>query len=515
MISVSVGTTAAQLNALIANAADGEVIVLDDGLHIFDAPILIERDNVTLKGQSESGTIIQFSFATGQEASGIQANGGSKVYLGVSNQDISADQTHITLAPDHGLQAGDVIYIYQANTQEYLNENGWTNVSWDDADERPFRETIVVVESVDGATVQLNHPIPYDMDAGEIKVFTIDAVENITLSDFTVTYDLGTANPFDFVNAAPGFEGTSAIELNQTVDANLSNITINEAASNGLTLNTSIDVVGDSITINGSHNKGGGGNGYGVELHESSFNTLTNLDIFDVRHAFVLSAWNAENDNTIHISNTNRDINFHGSPDSGNVVTIDNAALEYDQSQNTSGLNGVWSLVSSGGASHAATDIFGENSILFTHGEGSSNNDVIYGADGGAYLNGKFGYDTLVGGAGDDIIIGGTRKDTLTGGDGSDTFIFRMGDDLDTITDFQFGVGGDILIFAANGSVDSFDDLRITQVGDDVRIRYGSNSTVVIEDHDVADIDAANIQFDPTGSLTATAYFGIDFIEGM
>ena len=515
MILVSVGTTAQQLNALITSAADGEVIVLENGVHVFDAPILIERDDITLKGQSESNTVIQFSFASGQESSAIQINGGSKTYLGVSNQGVTADQTHLTLAPDHGLQAGDVIYLYQANTQTYLNENGWTNVSWDDADQRPFRETVVVVTSVDGDTVQLNHPIPYDMDAGEIKVFTIDAAENITLSDFTVTYDLGTANPYDFVNAAPGFQDTSAIELNQTVGAHLSNITINDAASNGLTLNTTIDLIGDNIAINGSHNKGGGGNGYGVELHESSFNTLSNLDIFDVRHSLVLSAWSAENDNIINIANTNRDINFHGSPDTGNIVTVDNATLDYDQAQNTSGLNGIWSLVSSGGASHAATDIYGENSVVFTHGEASSNNDVIYGADGGAYLNGKFGYDTLVGGAGDDFIVGGTRKDTLTGGDGSDTFLFRMGDDLDTITDFQFGADGDVLIFSANMAVDSFDDLVITQVGDDVRIRYGSNSTVVLQNHDVSDVDAANIQFDPTGTLTAVSYFGIDFDGGI
>ncbi len=149
--------------------------------------------------------------------------------------------------------------------------------------------------------------------------------------------------------------------------------------------------------------------------------------------------------------------------------------------------------------------------MKFAHGEGSIRNDTIYASDDGAYLNGKFGYDTLNGGNGDDFLVGGTRKDTLTGGLGSDTFLFRMGDDLDTITDFEFGAGGDTLIFAANPSVAEFSDLTLRQSGNDVKIRYGSNSTVIIKDHLVSEIDANNIQFDPTGLLTAPDYFGIDY----
>jgi hypothetical protein len=510
-VYVDVGTTAAQLNDIIATAVDNTEIVLRNGTHIFDEAIVIDRDNITLKGESQAATVVQFAFAAGSEDNGIEVTGGSKVYVGVANGAITSGDSTITLNAGHGLTAGDMVYIYQANTQQYLDDNGWTNVSWDDADTRPFRETVLRVENVSGNDITFNHAIPYDMDAGAAKVFTFDAAENVTLSDMTITYDLGTANPYDFVNAAAGFSGTSAIDLTATWGASLSAISIVDAASNGVSINTSIDLTGDDILVSGSHNKGGGGNGYGIELHEASFNSLTNLDLQDMRHSLVFSAWNAENDNIIHITDTNRDINFHGSPDSGNVVTVDYAALDYDPAQNTSGGNAIWKIVASGGASHAATDIWGENTVVFTHGQASSANDTIYGRDGGAYLNGKFGYDTLVGGAGDDLIVGGTRKDTLTGGQGADTFLFRMGDDLDTITDFQFGAGGDTLIFSNNPSVVDFSDLTITQSGNNVKIRYGSNSTVVLKDHVVADVDASNIQYDPTGMLTAQDYFGIDF----
>ncbi len=511
VIYVEPGTTAAELNAVISSVDKGTEIVLREGTHSFDQGIIVDRSDITLRGESETGTIIEFSFAQGEESNGIAVAGGGKSYLGLATSSISADQTFITMAAGHGLVTGDMLYIYQANTLEYLAENGWDNVSWDDADQRPFREAVVRVESVDGNTINLTHSLPYDMDVGEIKVFNLDAIENVSLSDLTITYDLGAANPFDFVNAAPGYESTSAIDLYSTYNVSLDRISILDTASNGLTINTSIDVAADDILIDGSLNKGGGGNGYGVELHEASNNILTNLEILNVRHSLVFSAWSAENFNTIQITDTNRDINLHGSPDRENDITIDYAALEYDPAQNTSGGNAIWALVSAGGASHAATDIFGQNDVKFAYGEGSSRNDTIYATDDGAYLNGKFGYDTLVGGDGDDLLIGGTRKDTLTGGLGSDTFLFRMGDDLDTITDFEFGVDGDTLIFSANPSVTEFADLRLRQSGDDVKVRYGSNSTVIIKDTLVSEIDANNIEFDPYGTLTAEDYFGIDF----
>ena len=136
--------------------------------------------------------------------------------------------------------------------------------------------------------------------------------------------------------------------------------------------------------------------------------------------------------------------------------------------------------MSGGGASHAATDIYGSNMAGFHFAVAASANDDIRGTDQDDYLNGAFGYDSLSGGAGDDYLVGGTRKDTLTGGAGSDTFLLRMGDDLDTITDFTFGAGGDTIIFSGNTGVTSASGLVFTQNGADVSIRYGSNSTVIL-----------------------------------
>lgn len=52
----------------------------------------------------------------------------------------------------------------------------------------------------------------------------------------------------------------------------------------------------------------------------------------------------------------------------------------------------------------------------------------------------------IVGGAGDNLLRGGAESDILTGGDGSDTFDFdHLSRQADVITDFQAGVGGDVL----------------------------------------------------------------------
>ena len=59
------------------------------------------------------------------------------------------------------------------------------------------------VDFVDGNTVHLKHAIDYDMDAGLAEVYRIDTLSGIALSDFTVTFALGTPNPYDFANTQP------------------------------------------------------------------------------------------------------------------------------------------------------------------------------------------------------------------------------------------------------------------------------------------------------------------------
>ena len=496
-VLVALGTGASALNAMIANAEDGTTFVLADGNHVFDQSILIERDNISLEGENAGNVTVTFSYPAGTGGDGIVVQGAGDAYVGTLPVGGLAGDTVIALRDGHGFQAGDAIYLQQPNTQDYLDANGWTNVSMTEAEFRPFRESIHMIESVNGNTITLASPLSYDLSAVEGRYYTMDVVTGVTLSDFTISYDLGTTDTYVFTNPFPEFEGTSALLLNNTSGVTVTNVSFSDVASTALNLSSTIDATVDNVSINGTHNKGGGGNGYGVELHEAFNNTLTNLEIYDVRHSVVLSAWHAEVGNQVHVVSTNRDVNLHGSPDYDNVIQVDSAILDYDLANGGS----VWSIVSSGGTNHALTDVTA-NTITFETGIGSDGNDTITGHDQGSVLAGNGGDDTLIGGSGDDVLVGGTRRDTMTGGEGADTFLLVMGDDLDRITDFEFGVGGDTLIFSNNPSVMDADDLTITVDGDDLRVRYGSNSTVILENKASAVVDIGNFQFDPDGSLS-------------
>ena len=98
--------------------------------------------------------------------------------------------------------------------------------------------------------------------------------------------------------------------------------------SRGIVIGLTIDLVTDNILTQGPQDKGGGGNGYGVLLYENNHMQLTNLEIMDARHGFITSGWSAETDNIIHMANTNCDSGIIGSPDKGNVITIDNSTLD-------------------------------------------------------------------------------------------------------------------------------------------------------------------------------------------
>ncbi len=502
-IHIVPGTSAEEVNRIIAEAGEGATIILGEGVHVFDRPIQILNDGVTFKGASEAGTTVVFDYPVGTGGNGIEVTGGAKSLIGAATSDIAAGSTAITVANASMLSAGDKIWIGQANDADYLAANGWSSADPTKLSGNPFREAIAEIDFIEGNTIHLKSAIAFDMDAGAAMVHAIDLVENVTLSDFTVTYALGEPNPYDFVNTHAAFDGTSAIRLDGTSHASLARISVIDAASHAFNIRTSLEPIADDLYVDGAHNKGADGNGYGLQIYETFGGSFTNLEIFDTRHAVLFSAWDAEVGNTVHVIETNRDINFHGSADVGNAVVVDKAVLDYDQTQNTGSGNGYWALVSDGGSSHTTTDIYGANTIAFGWAVGSDAGERIHGVDTGAYLNGMNGQDTLVGGTGDDILVGGTNKDTMFGGAGADTFIFRVGDNYDTLVDFESGPGGDRIVLSGTAALDAFEDLTLTQNGADVYVRYGANATLIIQNHAVAEITPDAFVFDPTGSAWA------------
>ena len=104
--------------------------------------------------------------------------------------------------------------------------------------------------------------------------------------------------------------------------------------------------------------------------------------------------------------------------------------------------------------------------------------------------------DTLAGGAGADTITGLAGDDTLTGGAGADTFVFAAGHGADTIMDFTNGE--DLIDLSAFAAITGFDDLTVTQEGDDVKIDLSGETgggTITLQSFELDDLDANDFVF--------------------
>ena len=122
---------------------------------------------------------------------------------------------------------------------------------------------------------------------------------------------------------------------------------------------------------------------------------------------------------------------------------------------------------------------------------GSNWDDSMVGGAGNDYLVGAYGNDTLEGGDGEDRLYGSVDDDLLIGGAGTDEFVFLVrydgrtgpndpiddgyGDGNDVISDYAVG---DTIVFLANENMAG--RYSVTEVGDDVVIAYGQNSSVTV-----------------------------------
>ena len=130
--------------------------------------------------------------------------------------------------------------------------------------------------------------------------------------------------------------------------------------------------------------------------------------------------------------------------------------------------------------------------------DGGEGDDTINAGSGDDVIRGGAGDDTIKGGSGDDTITGGAGDDTLTGDSGADTFVFGPGHGHDRITDFTDGE--DVIDLSQISGVTGFDDLTITQDGDDTVIDLSAHDggTIRLENFDVDDLDANDFLFQET-----------------
>ena len=422
VIEVKPGIDTAELQALIDDVAAGSTIWLSAGSYRFAETIEIDRDDISVLGAGSEAVTIRVDSGLGQEAFSIGNGQRTGSYTLAENADMGASQ--ITLTGNHSFEVGDFVYLARQSTSAFYDEIGDT--TWRrDVD---LRTSIVEVEAVNGREITLSSGVHFDFDTSETRVQEITLRQGIELGGFTVDYGLGTANPGDFSNRLSSYDRNAVIEVEGTSGLKLTDIVAHDVPSLGVNVALSREVDADGITMTGAHNKGAGGNGYALQIRDVYDSSFTGLNDLDMRHSVVFASWRSAVDNRVHVESTDRDINFHGGRDHGNVVTVDQSIRDV-----ASDVISPTVFFNTEGTHYGAPTDASANSVKIGYAVGSSRQDDISGYDTGAWLDGAGGHDVLRGGAGDDVLIGGEGRDLLIGGAGVDYALYSG-----KLVDFRF-----------------------------------------------------------------------------
>lgn len=121
---------------------------------------------------------------------------------------------------------------------------------------------------------------------------------------------------------------------------------------------------------------------------------------------------------------------------------------------------------------------------------GLAGNDLLIGDVGDDRILGGLGSDRLNGGAGNDYLNGNKGNDQLLGRAGADRFAFALHGGSDRILDFEDGVDR----IEITSGAERFSDLRLAQVGDDVRVAF-ADTVVLVEDTAVRQLTSVDFLF--------------------
>ena len=465
VIKIAAGASSAEIQRAVDSASEGTVIRLAAGEYRFTSTVKITTDGVTIEGDAAGGTVVTLddsmagdpAFQVGDNLFEEDLGAELSVSTGAKGADI------LTLAKaNHDLRAGDVIWITMPNDDALYDEIGDT--AWQ-KDNKDLRTQMVTVTSVDGKKIGFDNALDFDFDSSA-TVQLVETVDDVAIRNLVLEGDYGRSNPTDFSNTISAEDDGMMILVNTASGFSLSDVSMIEAGSSGLVLAKSVKADVKGLTVEGSHNKGSDGNGYGVwirDVYDSSFSDLT---IMDTRHAVLFASYTSASGNDVHVTYTNRDINFHGGLDTRNTVVVDSSIRDTEAEQRSLGLT---YFVNDGGKRYGAPTDREANTVLFTNVHGSVRAEQIELTDAGGVVHMYGSADTVTGGAGDDWIDMGTGADviyasggddTLIGGSGTDTVIFDGS--IDDVSVSSSGSG--VLVTHAGGSM-LLDGVEVLQLG--------------------------------------------------
>jgi Ca2+-binding RTX toxin-like protein len=110
---------------------------------------------------------------------------------------------------------------------------------------------------------------------------------------------------------------------------------------------------------------------------------------------------------------------------------------------------------------------------------------------------GSDGNNNIVGNEGKNVLAGGLGDDVLTGHGGADVFVFKTGDERDTITDADLSGKHHDVIDLIRDDIDSFAELKhhMSQHGDNVVIDFGGGDKLILDHVDIHDLSGKDFDF--------------------
>jgi Ca2+-binding RTX toxin-like protein len=549
VFNVRAGVSVDDLQRLVDDAAPGAVINLAAGAYVFDKPLVVSRSDIAILGAGVDQTQITVLASGGVNARALQistfAPSSAATTLAAG---ASVGATSIAVTNAGGFAVGDVIHISQPDDRAWLDATGNQHIAVGGA----LRELLAKVVSISGNVLTFDLASPFAFSSGVTTVQARQMISGVELGGFSVTTDLPAPDSYAFTNPLPQFDASATIAVLNARNVNLHDIAVTNSASHAFKFDSIYAVTGTRLTADGAHNKGGDGNGYGFNFNEMFGSDFTALTTLNMRHGVLFSSFSAEHYNTIHLLKANRDINFHGGPDSQNVIQVDEMVLDYGAS------GSAWSAVAAGASQHPVSTII-NNTVVFRYLRGAGVDDIATGADTGAdmagndgndrlrggaaddILSGDGGYDqlfggggndhlsggdlidtlrgeagndillggagadTLDGGSGDDVLDGGDNGNTLTGGLGADRFIYRRDYGADVVTDFSLA-DGDVIDISSTG-VGNLAGLSLRQVGADTQVSFGGSANLLLKNVNASALTADDFAFSNSSDpITAEAH---------
>ncbi|MEQ9506363.1 MAG: M10 family metallopeptidase C-terminal domain-containing protein [Hyphomonas sp.] len=102
------------------------------------------------------------------------------------------------------------------------------------------------------------------------------------------------------------------------------------------------------------------------------------------------------------------------------------------------------------------------------------------------------GNDTFTGNTANNVFTGGNGNDTMTGGAGVDTYIYRPGDDADTVTDFAVASDRiDLTAFSSSAATAAFNGR--TSSGGGTLLTFGAGQTILLQGVSTGQLTLSNL----------------------